>query len=247
GYAKAVRVRAALEQTLARAATTAHALADQGLRDRSPARLDLARRWMSADAGSAYLIARGPRGAVDATAGTPRSVLEPALSAVDSSVARGLYTRGSRIYLTAVHRSPNDTVEVWVLVDSTYLGRAMSSVGGNVRLSAKPRWFVGRDRMRLGTDSTWTGDGIQARYVEPASTAGRAAPWFVSRLYLPSGPWAESGSWNGPIELSLDATPRSQFMGFLRGLGGLYPNLFLIFAFATVFGIVEGFAVRSGR
>ena len=206
---------------------------------------------MAANQGA--LTARNKAGDVArATAGTPRPVLDPPLSVVDTSVARGLYVRGGRIYLVAVQRSASGTTEVWVPVDSTYLARTMRAVGGNARLTARPRHPAGSGEPRFEGDTARAASEVTTRCLEPASEVGGGRVLFFSRLDLPSGPWLEplGGAWRGGVELYLDGTPRSLVRSALRALGGLPSSYFLILillAVASVIGTIEGFAVRSGR
>jgi serine phosphatase RsbU (regulator of sigma subunit) len=254
GYTKAVRVRGALEQTLARAATAANALGDDAAlpQEADPARLDRARGWMTPDGDGASIVVRGPGSMVRATSGTPGVILAPALSLEDTALTRGFVLRGGGIYLTAVRRSARGSIEVWVPVDSAYLARTMLGVGGSARLTANPHVFVGGQGLRIAGDTSWTARTVTARYTEPASIAGHGRAWFLNRLYLPSGDWLKppGGRWRGAIELVLESTPRSLFLSTGRALGGLYSNVFLLLILAVVgivIGMVESFAVRSGR
>jgi serine phosphatase RsbU (regulator of sigma subunit) len=253
GYTKAVRVRGAFEQTLARAATAANALADEPpSRSGDGARLDHVRQWMAPNGENAFVIVRPIAGAARVSAGTPAEIVTPALSYEDTAVTRGLYPRGDGLYLTVVRRSEAGTIEIWVPVDSLYLERTMRTIGGCARLSALPNHFVSSRRLKISGDSTWTDRLVRASYTEPASTAGNGPRWYVNRMYLLNGDWLKppGEGWRGAIELSLESTPRSLMLSTFKSLAGLYSNLTLLLILAAiglVFGVIESFAVRSGR
>jgi serine phosphatase RsbU (regulator of sigma subunit) len=253
GYTKAVRVRGAFEQTLSRAATAANALGDAAsAAGGDGARLDRLRRWMAPDGERAYVVERPAAGAARVAAGTPAEIVTPALSEQDSSVTRGLYPRGDGLYLTVVRRSRSGTIEVWVPLDSSYLERTMRAIGGCARISAQPHQFVSAAGLRLAGDSSWTSRVVAASYTEPASIAGHGQHLFLNRLYLPAGDWLKrpGSSWRGAVALVLESTPRSLAVSTLNSMSGLYSNLTLLLILAAiglVFGVIESFAVRSGR
>jgi serine phosphatase RsbU (regulator of sigma subunit) len=251
GYSRGVRLRGVFDQTLARAATAARAL-ELELGARDAAGLERVRGWMGPDGASAVVVARTKADTIARTApGTPPALLEPSLSSTDSTVTRGLYVRGGRIYLVAVDRSPAGATEVWVPLDSTYLARAMQNLGGNVSVAAQPHLFVGTRGVRVTGDSSWLAHAVVARHLEPDSIAGRGSPWFLTRFYLPVGSWRDTGQgWRGAAEVTLGATPRSVVMGGIRARNSLYSGLFLLVivgAVGVLFGLLESFAVRSGR
>jgi serine phosphatase RsbU (regulator of sigma subunit) len=254
GYTRGVRVRGAFEQTLARAVTAAKALGDEWppARGADHSRLDRVRAWLSPDGDGAHAILRAPGLPVVATFGAPDSILSPALSLADTSITRGLYVRGGRIYLTAISRSARGAIEVWVPLDSAYLARIMLDVGGSARLSAWPHSFVSSQGLRVARSRSWIARPANVRYIEPDSIAGRGQRWYLNRLLLPAGDWLEPPGlvWRGAIEQVIETTPRSLFTSTVRALGGLYSSLFLLLILAgvgMVVGMVEGFAVRSGK
>jgi serine phosphatase RsbU (regulator of sigma subunit) len=251
GYTRAQRVRAVMEQTLARAATTANALADLpgSLRDADDARLELARRWMGPEDDRVFVVARGASW-MRASPETPPAVVDAAATA-DSTASRGLYVRGDGLWLAASRPSARETLEVWVPVDTAYLARAMRTIGGDARLRVRPSLYVGEGHLAVDPDSSWTGHPVTVRHVEPATVAGRGRTWFLNRTDLPAGDWSgPRGERRGAIELRLDITPQSLIRHLLGSLGGLSSNLFLLLVvmFTTsALGLVEGFAVRSGK
>lgn len=250
GYSRGVRFRSALDQTLARAATAARALEIDSRGDDAtgPERI---RSWMGPDGDGAVLVIRGTADSTArATPGTPPWVLEPPLSTTDSTVSRGLYVRGEAIYLVAVHRAGTRSAEVWVPVDSSYLARAMKSLGGNVRIRARPHVFVGPGGLRTSGDSSWIEHTVRASHLESPSIAGRSSPWFLTQFYLPVGSWSDARGWHGGAEITLAASPRSLVMSGIRARNSLYSGIFLLLiagAVATLVGMLESFAVRSGR
>jgi serine phosphatase RsbU (regulator of sigma subunit) len=251
GYSRGVRLRGAFDETLARAATAARAL-EPGARSRDPAELDRVRGWMGPEGASAWVVARQRADSIARTSpGTPPGLLEPPLSSTDTTITRGLYVRGDGIYLVAVDRGELGSTEVWVRVDSTYLARTMQSLGGNASVVAQPHLFVGSRGVRVTGDSSWMAHAVVARHLEPDSIAGRSSPWFLTRFYLPVGSWREAGQgWRGAAEVTLGATPRSLIMSGIRARNSLYSGLFLLVVVAAVailFGMLESFAVRSGR
>src|SRR5262249_28491204 len=155
-----VRLRGALDQTLARASTAARVL-EADSRANDSALLDRVRAWMDPDGEGAWVVARGKADSVaHGAAGAPAWLLEPPLSSTDTTVTRGLYVRGDRMYLVAVHRAPGGSTEVWVPIDSTYLAHVMRPLGGNVRISAQPHLFVGSRGVRMTGDSTWAAHAV---------------------------------------------------------------------------------------
>jgi len=251
GYSRGVRLRGAFDQTLARAATAARAL-ELDPRARDAARLEQVQKWMGPDGANAVVVARTRADTVARAApGTPPWLLEPPLSSTDTTVTRGLYVRGNGIYLVAVDRRETGSTEVWVRVDSTYLARTMQSLGGNASVVAQPHLFVGTRGVRMTGDSSWMAHAVVARHLEPDSIAGRSSPWFLTRFYLPVGSWHEvDQGWRGAAEVTLGATPRSLVMSGVRARNNLYSGLFLLVivgAVAMLVGMLESFAVRSGR
>ena len=99
---RAQRVRAVMEQTLARAATTANALADLpgSLRDADDARLELARRWMGPEDDRVFVVARGASW-MRASPETPHGGRRRRRHGRSAPPPARLYVRGDGLWLAA--------------------------------------------------------------------------------------------------------------------------------------------------
>lgn len=252
GMLKASTVRHRFEETQARAATIAEALAaDPSIRAGvSAERLAAIARWMGDDGRGAHVVVRADSLVAAHTPRAPAAVLARALDVPDS-VMRGLAVRGDTIYLAAARRSADRrTLECWVPIDTSYLARVRRETGGDLRLTALPNTFTGVGRVEFASDSAWTTQRVRVAASDPARDT-RTRPWFLNRTYLETGDWSgrRTGARRGAIELQIATTPRALLSSTIRSFAA--PSslvvIGILFVIGTLISMIESFAVRSGR
>jgi serine phosphatase RsbU (regulator of sigma subunit) len=258
GLYQASRAREALERRLERADAVATALLDDPRTARAGpgagAVLDSARAWLGAEGARAHLVLRAGGSAVGreaigspvATTGTPGTFLALADSASGTASGRGVVVADSALYLYARRMASRDTTRslaLYMPLDSTALRDVAGTIGARVSVGIDDR----RNGLRYRLDPRPTAMLQSSR---PAGSRERGI--FLGRSYLPLGDWGapRTTQGRGAIVLELHATQAFLIGAVSRIPGWLASNalmLLLLVVLTTLFGAIEGLAVRSGR
>jgi len=262
GVHEAGRAREAFERTLARADAASAALLDDPRTARdgpgAVAVLDSARRWLGPVGARAHLALRrreGSSGGEVWLATTPR--IPTALAALSwpgarVGIRRGVIEADSALYLFTRRTEASDssrTLEVFVRLDSASVAEVARSIGAGVTLSVDRGFSGNRSRLPFLDD-------LRRRSPIVVASHGRASArerrLFLGRTYLPLGDWGAgwNGARRGAMVLEIHTTP-ALLVGSLAGVPGwLFSNagmVMLLLILSSLFGIIEGVAVRSGR
>lgn len=265
GVHKAGQARDAFERTLARAdAVSAALLHDPRLVRGGPeavAVLESAREWLGPDGARAHLALRrldaGSEGEVwiATTPRIPTALLALRWPSAWVGARRGVIEADSALYLFIRRTEPADssrTVEGFVRLDSVSLAAVARAIDARVTLSVDRRFIGDRSHLRSPDDPRVrppilvTSHGAQAR----------ERRLFLGRTYLPLGDWAEESTarWDrsrtGALMIEIHTTPALLAVSMVNVPGWLFSNavmVLLLLILTTLFGMIEGLAVRSGR
>jgi len=262
GVHEAGRAREVFERTLARADAAGAALLDDPRTARggsvAVAVLDSARRWLGPVGARAHLALRqregGPGGEVwlATTPGIPTALAARTWPEARVGISRGAIEADSALYLFTRRTETSvssRTLEVFVRLDSASVAEVARTIGAGVTLS------VDRDSSRYRGRLPFP-DDMRSRSSIVVASHGRASArerrLFLGRTYLPLGDWGASwgGARSSAMVVEIHTTP-ALLVGSLAGVPGwLFSNVgmvTLLLILTTVFGIIEGVAVRSGR
>ena len=203
--------------------------------------------------------------------GTPDDLVRANLyGAGEVDTVGGLFQTGGRFYLAAAlaRKSSGEALvsEVYVPVDSLYLGVLAERVGVDIRMRSLPGVRISSTAVQIGGDSA-----IEAEVEGPALAEAARAPSFtvsaafgeegdgllrtkrlVARQFLPILDWrheAEESSGSTAL-LTLSTSPVLLVRGIVAAPYVLSSNIFAIGLFLAVlllFTIAESSAVRTGR
>jgi serine phosphatase RsbU (regulator of sigma subunit) len=275
GVIKAGQVRGAFDRTLARAsAVGAGLLADPAVvrgGDDATARLEAAREWLGPDGARAHLLLRPFDAAVRDTAGpdsvplppapalarsarAPASLVEVAMPRTRDGRLEGVVQAGDGIYLvsrvTRESPAPARALDVFVPLDSTYLGDIARRIGARIEVNVHPGVSVRSEGITFDSDTASTLLPMAVRSGSAGQRSGRTA--FLARSFLPYGDWRSGwlSGLRGAIAVELHLT-RALLLQTLRDVPGwLFSNIFtvgILIALVTLTGLTESMAVRSGR
>jgi phosphoserine phosphatase RsbU/P len=253
------RARSEFERSLARAQAASVALLER-TRNARPSEivsmLEAARAWLTPDGAHAHFVLRRPNASAGreavttATSGTPLGLLQLSGQAAPGGRLEGLVEDGSALFLVArrVEADSSHALDVFVPLDSTYLGSVAKRIGAHITLTLDRGFSTGPAQVSFRGDTT-------ARRVRVASlgpASARANGFFLGRSYLPLGDW--SVGWRegaeGAVALELRATRAMLVASAASVPGWLFSNvimLALLLVLTALIGTVEGLAVRSGR
>jgi len=255
GILQAGSARGEMERTLARAsAVGASLLGDpQIARGGLDARrlLEGARVWLGPDSAGTCLVLRdGAHGASVWTAGTPDSLrIRP--DSVTAGDREGLIEDGAALYLVAERATPDSSrsVAVYVPLDSTHVGALARTTGAELMLTLNRGLSSNQTSLSFVPDSSGR---APIRVASPGVAHDRRRYFFLARTYLPLGDWR--AGWRhgvrGAVALELRTSWKLLTARLADVPGWLFSNALtvgLLVLLTSLIGLVEGFAVRSGK
>jgi serine phosphatase RsbU (regulator of sigma subunit) len=246
---------------LARAQSAAAALLDDPRTTKAGpatvATLERAREWLGPDGARAHVVLRvrsggGAHAAVFSTPGTPDSLLRMPFPSLGDGRLAGVIEGTDALYLLARRVAPVDSLrclEVFVPLDSIYLTSVAEKTGARVALSLDRGVSASRREISFEDDTTGRGP---IRVGSRPATSATGKGFFLGRSYLPLGDW--SGGWReglrGAVALELRIDGRMLTASLIDVPGWIFSNIVMVVilvVLSTLIGIIEGFAVRSGR